>query len=132
MALTVYGVLADVKTDYLEIDTLDTVKDTVINAQLEIAAVHTDTIARPFGLTLPLAGSDLTDNVKKLNNRLAAAYYLSTQRDDGTHPWIEETKKMLQTYFANLETSGEFIAVATPDYRTSPLKEGSTDALVER
>ena len=130
MALTVYGLLADVKTDYLEIS--DTDKDAVINAQLEIAAVDTDNIARPFGLTLPLTGADLTDNVKKLNNRLTAGYYLSTQRDDGTHPWIEDTLKKLQTYFENLETAGEFIAVAAPDYRTSPLKEDSTDSLIER
>ena len=128
MAITTYG-----KIDRLKKDWLNSVagKDGELTNLLERAAIESDNIARAW-ITVPLATADITDEVRRLNEQLAAGFYLSTQEvPQVEHPFIKQARDGLKLYYEGKYRSTGMVIVAK-DYTTSPLSDDDKTELTER
>ena len=119
--VTQYGTLARCKTDWLQ--SIAT-QDTTLTNLLDQAAIATDNIARRF-TTVPLTGTGLTDDVKRLNEKLTAGIYLATVNESGEHPWVKEALDALRAYCEGSYGDKQLVGVALGP-RTSPRKDDLT------
>ena len=128
--VSVYGLKDRVKKDWLEILPTDTAKDEMLIDLLDQAAIITDNLAGAYGYSLPLTGTDLSDEVRRLNEKLTAGIYLSTQGKETGQKWVDESKAELKAYFERLKASTRTRVVST-DYMTAPLSDDEATELTE-
>lgn len=119
-----YGELARVKTDWLNI--ADTQSDTQLTNLLDVAARMMDAVLRKY-FTVPLTGSDITDEVKRINEQWTAGLFLTAQAQtlqEREHPWVAMAKVRLDEYIAY---HAEKLHVKATAYKTDYLKREEDD-----